>query len=87
MKAINKKENLICNYITMDYKDWLYVRAETAELDEQMLREYLDAEAVEDYEDFMERKAWEEEMLKRDLELEKAGFTYNTLLYELYQNG
>lgn len=72
----------------MDYKDWLYVRAETAELDEQMLREYLDAEAVEDYEDFMERKLqdeiWEEEMLKRDMELEKAGFTPTTLLYELY---
>lgn len=72
----------------MDYKDWLYVRAETAELDEQMLREYLEAEAVEDYEDFMERKLqdeiWEKEMLERDMELEKAGFTYNTLLCELY---
>ena len=72
----------------MDYKDWLYVKAETAELDEQMLREYLEAEAVEDYEDFMERKLQDEirekEMLERDMELEKTGFTYNTLLCELY---
>lgn len=72
----------------MDYKDWLYIQWETRDVDEQMLREYLDAEAVEDYEDFMERKLqdeiWEEEMLKRDMELEKAGFTPTTLLYELY---
>ena len=72
----------------MDYKDWLYIQWETRDVDEQMLRGYLEAEAVEDYEDFMERKLQDEirekEMLERDMELEKAGFTYNTLLCELY---
>lgn len=44
-----------------------------------------DKKAMEEYYEWEQQEAMkEQEILEKDLEIERAGFTYNTLLYEMY---
>lgn len=54
----------------MDYKDRLYIQAETHDIDEQMLEEEIR----------------EKELLEEDLRLERAWFTRVSLQEEMYDN-
>ena len=59
-----------------DYKTNKYLNDEMYIEDKKTMEEYYEWEQQEAMK--------EQEILEKDLEIERAGFTYNTLLYEMY---